>query len=553
MSRLEENYIGLGDELIECLNCQETINNSDFYINYGICPYCDFHYSIDFNKRLEVIVDQNPFVEFNKNITVKKPTQLKINPKYKKNVKSSRERTGLEEAAITGTASIGGLKTVIILLDFGFLGGSMGIIVGEKISKAFTYARKNSLPVFSIISSGGRRVQEGAFSLIQMIKTINATNELRDKNLPHITLFTNPSGGQVYSSFASVADIKFAEPGAIMGMFTLNEINKSSKNTEKINISSENFFSKGLIDKIVPRNKLRKEISTLFELIMSKDRIPKKIDLELPDISFSSLGKNIKIDKGRPTGRDYIKSVFEDFVEIEKNDEKNISILGFGKIGSQSTIIISQNFQRLNKSNNGKINNEDLKKIFKGIELSKKFELPIIFLVDNKGIDTTFENEISGIANSLSKCIMNLSNHEQLLISIITGETTTEGSLPYFISDRVLMLENSIFYTSTDKENLKNIQMNAKECLETGLINKIIQEPPLGASKGPEDMSRIIKINIINELSSLNYISKRKLIRNRIRKFREIDMSNKKLIENVSNEMKIWRNVLKAGYRALRN
>ena len=148
---------------------------------------------------------------------------------------------------------------------------------------------------------------------------------------------------------------------------------------------------------------------------------------------------------------------------------------------------------------------------------------------------------------------MNLSNHEQLLISIITGETTTEGSLPYFISDRVLMLENSIFYTSTDKENLKNIQMNAKECLETGLINKIIQEPPLGASKGPEDMSRIIKINIINELSSLNYISKRKLIRNRIRKFREIDMSNKKLIENVSNEMKIWRNVLKAGYRALRN
>ena len=91
MSRLEENYIGLGDELIECLNCQETINNSDFYINYGICPYCDFHYSIDFNKRLEVIVDQNSFVEFNKNITVKKPTQLKINPKYKKMLKAQEK------------------------------------------------------------------------------------------------------------------------------------------------------------------------------------------------------------------------------------------------------------------------------------------------------------------------------------------------------------------------------------------------------------------------------------------------------------------------------
>jgi acetyl-CoA carboxylase carboxyl transferase subunit beta len=552
MNEINENFIGLGDNLVDCLSCQENINDSDFYKKYGICPYCNFHYSIDFKKRLQVILDQNSFVEFNKNISVKKPKNLEIKSKYKKNVKSSRERTGLEEAVITGTGSIGGIKTVIILLDFGFLGGSMGIIVGEKISKAFSHAKKNSLPVFSIISSGGKRVQEGAFSLMQMIKTINATEELNDKKLPHVTLFTNPSGGQVYSSFANSADIKFAEPGAIMGMFTLSEMSKHSKNNKKINISSENFLTEGLVDKVVSRNNLKKEISILFELLISKNKIPKKIDLELPEISYSSKNK-IKIDKSRPSGIDYIKSVLEDFVELGISNEKNISILGFGKIDSQSVITVSQNYQRLNKANKGKLNNQDINKIFKALELSNKFELPILFFVDNTGINSTFENEISGIGNNLSNSIKSLSNHEQPLITIITGETSTEGALPYFISDTVLMLENSIFYTSTDMEENNNNELDAINCLEIGIANKIIQEPPLGASKGPEDMSRLIKISIIKELSDLNYKSKRKLVRTRFKKFQEIDMGNNKLIENVSNEMKIWRNVLKAGYKALRN
>ena len=548
----EDNFIDLGENLNECLNCQEKIKKSDFFTKYGICPFCNFHYSIDYKKRLEVVVDQNSFNEFNKNLSVKKPKNLEINQKYKKNVKSSRERTGLEEAAITGTATIGGLKTVIILLDFGFLGGSMGIIVGEKISKAFSYARKNSLPVVSVISSGGKRVQEGAFSLLQMIKTINSSESLNEKKLPHIALFTNPSGGQVYSSFATSADIKFAEPGAIMGMFTLSEINKSSSN-KNIDITSENFFNKGLIDKIISRNTIKKELSNLLELLTSKNKIPKKIDLELPNVKLSSKPKNIKIDKSRPSGNEYIKNVFEDFFLISKNNEENLSILGVAKIGSQTVITVVQNFQRLNNSITGELNNYDFNIIFKAIELSKKYDLPIIFLVDNKGINKTFENEISGIANNLSKCINILSNHEHVLISIITGETTTEGALPYFISDKVLMLENSIFQTSTDNENIKINQMSSLECLETGLIDNIVNEPPLGASKGPEDMARIIKINIINELSGLNYVSKRKLTRNRVRKFQEIDFDNKKLIETVADEINIWRNVLKAGYKAFKN
>ena len=551
MINKEENYIGLGENLVDCLSCQEKISETDFYAKYRICPFCNFHYSVDFSKRLEIISDQGSFVEFNKNITVRKPKNLRLNQNYKKNVKTTRERTGLEEAVITGTCNIGGIKSVIILLDFGFLGGSMGIIVGEKVSKAFSYSRKNSLPVLSVISSGGRRVQEGVFSLIQMIKTTNATDELNDKKLPHVSILTNPSGGQVYSSFAISADIKIAEPGAIIGMFSRNEIAKTSIDNEGIDLTSENFFENGLIDNIISRNNLKKEISSILESLTSNNKIPKKVDLELPEIEFVKSNQTKKIEKSRPSAKQYLNIIFDDVISLKDNNEKNLSTLGIAKLGPQSVIYLIQNFQRINKINDGKLNINDFERIKDAIKLSKKFKLPTIFFVDNKGINNTFKNEISGIANLLSENIKLLSNHEEPLISIITGETTSEGSLPYFISDSVLMLEYSILNTGLDSAG-KDI-LSAYDCLETGIIDKIIQEPPLGASKGLEDMSRLIKISLINQLSILNYKSKRKLVKSRIKKFQAIDMSHKKLTESVSNEIKIWRNVLRAGYKALRS
>ena len=134
-----------------------------------------------------------------------------------------------------------------------------------------------------------------------------------------------------------------------MGMFTLNELNKTSKN-EKIDISSENFFQNGLIDKILSRNTVKKEIANLLELLISKSKIPKKTDLELPNINFENNSKNTKIDKSRPSGNEYIKNIFDDFVYLGKNDDENLSYLGLGKIGSQTIISIVQNYPRLNKS-----------------------------------------------------------------------------------------------------------------------------------------------------------------------------------------------------------
>lgn len=547
----KDNSIELGENLTNCLSCNESIDQTDFYKKYDICPFCNFHYSIDYKKRIEIISDLNTFKEINKNISIKKPDNLNLDENYKKNVRQTRERTGLEEAAITGTCNIGGIKTVIILLDFGFMGGSMGLIVGEKISKAFNYASRNKLPIVSMISSGGERVQEGLFSLVQMIKTVISTKELENKELPHISLFSNPSGGQVYGSFANRADFKLAEPGAIIGLFPLNELIDNSKGASKIDISSENFFRKGLIDKVVSRNTLKIELFTILENIISNYKIPKKIDLNMPNLELkNSLKNKKKIEKGRPTAKIYIEKVFEDFTQLGNQIGNDQVISGIAKIASQPVIIIGQNYQRNLSSDKGLVTNNDLKKIEKFINLSEKFQIPIVFFVDNKGFEISYKNEISGLGNRLSQVIEDLSSHKQQIISIIIGETTSEASVPFLVSDNVMMLENSIFWPNNQNKGIEFL--TSKECLDNNLIDLIIPEPPLGAGKGPEDMARLIKISLINAFSTLNSLNVKKLIKIRNKKFLNIDLGEKKLISTVSKEINLWKEVLGASYKGFK-
>ena len=281
----------------------------------------------------------------------------------------------------------------------------MGLVVGDKISKTFAYASKNKLPVVSIISSGGKRIQEGLHSLSQMVKTVIASNGLLKNNIPHISLYTNPSGGQVYSSFASRSNIKLAEPGSIIGMSPLQEIIDVTKNKDSINVTAENFYNKGLIDRIVPRDKLKIELYTILEVLTSKNKIPKETNLILPRHVENNL-KNLYKEKSRPTSSYYIKTVFDDFLSLNNsNIEQGIIDFGLAKITSQPTVVIGQNYNRNNKKQDGKLSNKDILESIKAIKLANSFNLPIISFIDNTGINKSFENEIEGIGPNISKLI----------------------------------------------------------------------------------------------------------------------------------------------------
>ena len=173
-------------------------------------------------QRVSSIADPRTFKETNRWVRSIDPLSFSPRVSYKVRLLRDQNRTGLQEAAVTGVCTIGGTPAVLIILDFGFLGGSMGMVVGEKVSLALELATRKKYPAVAVITSGGARIQEGVLSLMQMAKTAVAVNRLHDKGLPLISVLGNPATGQVYASFGSLADIILAEPGAHIGFSPFN-------------------------------------------------------------------------------------------------------------------------------------------------------------------------------------------------------------------------------------------------------------------------------------------------------------------------------------------
>ncbi|MYA61916.1 MAG: hypothetical protein F4X94_05020 [Dehalococcoidia bacterium] len=170
-------------ERTECLVCALDLREDDTYLGYKICPRCRFHYSMSAGERIESLVDSNSFREINRSLISLDPLSFASAKPYNSRIFQDQQRTGLTEAALTGTASIAGTRVMLIVLDFGFMGGTMGCAVGEKIALTFERATKMGLPTVAIITSGGTRIQEGAMSLMQMAKTTVAANRLNQAGI----------------------------------------------------------------------------------------------------------------------------------------------------------------------------------------------------------------------------------------------------------------------------------------------------------------------------------------------------------------------------------
>ena len=175
-------------------------------------------------------MDEGSFNETRRNLVSLDPLAFSSRTSYRKNLSQDQRRTGLTDAVVTGQCTIGGHKVKLIVLDFGFMGGSMGSVVGEKVALAFEAAAKQERPVVAVITGGGVRVQEGVLSLMQMAKTVTTANRLGDKGLPFIAVLANPATGQAYASFANLADIIIAEPGSLIGLVPIKTLKEASEN-----------------------------------------------------------------------------------------------------------------------------------------------------------------------------------------------------------------------------------------------------------------------------------------------------------------------------------
>ena len=249
---------------ISCKDCGTLLTKTQLERHFYVCPYCNYHYHIGAYLRLSYILDSNSFKEMDGNLRGKNPLKF---PNYPEKLEEAEAKTGLREAVVTATGSIDNQKIAIAVLDSRFLMGSMSAPVGEKITRLIEYATKYKLPLIIFSASGGARMQEGIFSLMQMAKTSGAIGKFGKKGGLYISVLTDPTTGGVTASFASLGDIMLAEPGALIGFAGPRVIEQTIGERLPNGFQRAEFQQEhGFIDEVVCRSRLRNTLSQLLML-----------------------------------------------------------------------------------------------------------------------------------------------------------------------------------------------------------------------------------------------------------------------------------------------
>lgn len=253
---------------LKCDNCKEIVYKKEIDKNLKICPKCNYHFRISAKERLKLIVDEESFVEINSNLHSNDPLKFKDKISYRDRLEENKKKSSLEEAAISGEATIGGHPVIMVIMDFSFMGGSMGSVVGEKVLRAAEIALEIKSPLITVASSGGARMQEGIFSLMQMAKVAAGIGKLRDSGVLYISILADPTFGGVTASFAMLGDIILAEPRSLIGFAGARVIEQTIKQQLPEDFQRAEFLLEhGLIDKVVDRRDLKETLVQIIELL----------------------------------------------------------------------------------------------------------------------------------------------------------------------------------------------------------------------------------------------------------------------------------------------
>lgn len=254
---------------IKCSNCSALMYYKEIQMHFNVCPKCGFHMRITPFERLELLVDENSFVEFDANLTAIDPLKFVDSKSYKKRLEESEAKTGRRSAVLSGECLIEKRKVQLVIFDFSFMGGSLGSVEGEKVVRAAKRAIEARNPLVIISASGGARMQESTFSLMQMSKTSAALKLLAEEKLPFISILSDPTMGGVSASFAFLGDLIIAEPGALVGFAGARVIKQTiGADLPEGFQRAEFLLEHGLIDAIVPRSEHKKFLSHFLGLFM---------------------------------------------------------------------------------------------------------------------------------------------------------------------------------------------------------------------------------------------------------------------------------------------
>ena len=546
-----------------CLFCEEPISDSPSYLTYRVCPFCRFHYTVTARQRIELLADKGTFKEFYKYVSSVEPLSFSRRARYRKFLAQDQDRTGLTEAVVTGKCRIGDIEAMLIVLDFGFMGGTMGSVVGEKVSMAFENAARKALPAVAVVSGGGTRIQEGVLSLMQMAKTVTAANRLRNEEVPFIVVLANPSTGQAYASFANLADVILAEPGSLIGLSPLRTLREVSKMPLPLDAhTAEAHVGHGLLDNVVDRENLQPRVASLLEILTAHKRgssnhksllkAEPQICAEVEPWEAVSAARNTE----RPQASAYFRSMLDPFIELRgdrlNSDDRSI-VAGLGFMEGQPVAVIGQQRRPLVEGERYHVFPDGLRKAQRVIDLASRFKLPLVTLIDTQGADPGLEAEEQGIGNAIATTLSSMLTVPTPMVSVVIGEGGSEGALALGLSDRILIQQYAVYSPMSvnhtlgaahhdhmlDREAAEALMLTAHDCVELGIADQVVGEPESGAHVDPREASSRLKTAILANIVQLAKMSQGKLLKKRYRKFRRMGEESGHSQEAMSREVEL--------------
>lgn len=492
----------------KCKICKEPIFAEDVKANYYTCPKCGGYFRVHAYRRIEMLVDDASFIEWNKTMPVSNPLDF---PNYELKLEEERVKTKLNESVVTGEATIGNVRTAIAVCDARFMMSSMGHVVGEKITAAIEKATQEKIPIIIYSCSGGARMQEGMISLMQMAKTSAALKKHHEAGQLFISFLTDPTMGGVSASFAMLGDIILAEPKALIGFAGPRVIAQTigTKLPEGFQ-SAEFLLEHGFIDAIVERADQRSVLKKLlrahtcgFKKVKKMEEVgdnTKIVDHKQPKVkqpksAWDSVVLSRRAD--RPTAKDYIDKLFGFFMELHGDrlsGDDGAIIGGIANYNGKPVMVVAQqkgkNLKENKIRNFGMPNPSGYRKALRLMKHANDFGMPIICFVDTPGAFCGIEAEEKGQAEAIARALFEMSDMRVPILSVVIGEGGSGGALALAVANEVWMLEHSIYSilspegfasilykdAKKNKEAAEVMKITAKELKELGVVDRVIKE-----------------------------------------------------------------------------
>lgn len=544
---------------LKCPKCGEMVYRDDVKAHGYACPKCEGYFRIGTKTRIRMVADPGTFQEWFTDLETDNPLNY---PGYEEKIVGLQEKTKLHEAVTVGKCTVEGVETVLGVCDARFLMGSMGYVVGEKITRAFERATEETLPVVLFTSSGGARMQEGIVSLMQMAKTSAAIRRHSEAGLFYLPILTDPTTGGVTASFAMLGDVILAEPGALIGFAGPRVIAQTIGQKLPEGFQRAEFLvEKGMIDGVVERQELKKTVWRLLKIhqdSMQYIHYGKTQNVEnFPEIS-SSRGKagtdgkseltawervEISRSKERPTTLSYVQQIFDEFLELHGDRafrDDGAVIGGIAMFGGQPVTVIGQqkgkNVKENIYRNFGMASPEGYRKALRLMKQAEKFGRPVVTFVDTPGAACGIEAEERGQGEAIARNLLEMSGIRTPMVSILIGEGGSGGALGLAVTDEVWMMENATYSILSPegfasilwkdgkraKEASEVMKITAKDLKNLRIIERVIREPEPANEENLPEIAEEIREDLDGFLQKSSQKTREEIVEERYERFRRM-------------------------------